>query len=152
MIIEGAALLPAPREKVWKSLTDPSFLSKCLPGAPELKADGQGRYKASLKMGIAAFAGKFDGAVQITDEHPPESFKLTIEGRGAPGFMKGEGTITLREDNRQGPNQTELRYSGGTQVGGVMASVGSRMVEAAAKRMIQQFFDTVAEQLRAAGK
>lgn len=152
MKIEGAALLPAPREKVWKSLTDPSFLAKCLPGAPELKPDGPGRYKASLKMGIAAFSGKFDGAVQIADEHPPESLKLIIEGRGAPGFMKGEGTITLREDNRQGPNQTELRYSGETQVGGVIASVGSRMIEAAAKRMIQQFFDAAAEQFRVAPK
>ena len=152
MKIEGAALLPAPRAEVWKSLTDPSFLAKCLPGMPELKPDGPGRYKASLKMGIAAFSGKFDGAVQITDEHPPESLKLIIEGRGAPGFMKGEGTIVLREDNRQGPNQTEVRYSGDTQVGGVMASVGSRMIEAAGKKMIQQFFDAAAEQLRVSRK
>lgn len=152
MKIEGAALLPALREKAYQSLTDPAFLRKCLPDAPELKPDGPGRYKASLKIGVAAFSGKFDGTVQIADEHPPESFKLIIEGRGALGFMKGEGTITLREDNRQGPNQTELRYSGDTQVGGVIASVGSRMVEAAAKRMIQQFFDLAAEQLRGARK
>lgn len=152
MKIEGAALLPAPREQVWKSLTDPSFLSKCLPGAPELRPDGPGRFRASLKMGVAAFSGKFDGSVQIADEHPPESFKLIIEGRGAPGFMKGEGTLTLREDDRLGSNQTELRYSGDTQVGGVIASVGSRMVEAAAKRMIQEFFDAAAEQLRNARK
>lgn len=152
MKIEGAALLPAPREKVYKSLTDPAFLANCLSGATELKPDGPGRYKASLKMGIAAFSGKFDGTVQIADEHPPESFKLIIEGRGAPGFMKGEGTITLREDNRQGPNQTELRYSGDTRVGGVIASVGSRMVEAAAKRIIEGFFDAAAEQIRSVPK
>lgn len=152
MKIEGAFLLPAPRDRVYKSLTDPTFLAKCLPGAPELKPDGPGRYEASLKMGIAAFSGKFDGTVQIADEKPPDSFKLIIEGRGAPGFMKGEGTITLREDNQQGPNQTELRYSGDTQVGGIIASVGSRMVESAAKKMIQQFFDGVAEQLRVARK
>lgn len=152
MKVEGAALLPAPRETVWKSLTDPAFLAKCLPGTPELKPDGTGRYKASLKMGIAAFSGKFDGTVQIADEHPPESFKLVIEGWGAPGFMKGEGTILLREDNRQAPNQTELRYTGDMQAGGVMASVGSRMIEAAGKKMIQQFFDAAAEQLRASRK
>lgn len=147
MKLEGAALLPAPREQVWQLLTDPAFLAKCLPGAHELVPDGPGRYKVSLKMGIAAFSGSFEGSVELADQHPPESFSMSVEGRGAPGFMKGKGTIVLREDHRQGPNQTELRYSGEAQVGGVIASVGSRMVEAAAKKIVQQFFDTAADVL-----
>ena len=160
MKFTGSALVPAAREKVWQSLTDPAFLAKCLPGAQQLTPDGPGRYKVSLKMGIAAFSGKFDGAVQLSDEHPPESFRMSVEGRGAPGFLKGQGTITLHEDNRQGPNskaaqtaaQTEVRYDGEAQVGGVIASVGSRMIEAAAKKIIQQFFDAVASQLGSAAK
>ena len=59
MKLRGPALLPAPRERVWQSLTDPHFLAKCLPGAQELTPDGPGRYKVSMKMGIAAFSGKF---------------------------------------------------------------------------------------------
>lgn len=150
MKVDGAALLPASRERVWKSLTSPEFLAKCLPGAQELKPDGPGRYKVSLKMGIAAFSGKFEGAVQLADEKPPESFIMSVEGRGVPGFMKGAGTIALREDTKAG--QTEVRYSGDAQVGGVIASVGNRMIEAAAKKIIQQFFDAAAAQLAADGK
>jgi len=146
--VHGSALVPAAREKVWQSLTDPTFLARCLPGAQQLTPDGPGRYKVSLKMGIAAFSGKFDGSVQLSDEHPPESFCMAVEGRGAPGFLKGQGTITLREDGRQAPAQTEVRYDGEAQVGGVIASVGSRMIEAATKKIIQQFFDAVASQLR----
>jgi len=148
--VEGTALLPASREQVWKSLTSPQFLAKCLPGAQELKPDGHGRYKVGLKMGIAAFSGKFEGAVQLADEKAPESFKMSVEGRGAPGFMKGAGTITLREDAKT--NQTEVQYSGEAQVGGVIASVGNRMIEAATKKIIQQFFDAAAAQLTANGK
>ena len=158
MKLSGSALVPAAREKVWQSLTDPAFLVKCLPGAQQLTPDGPGRYKVSLKMGIAAFSGKFEGAVQLSDEHPPESFRMAVEGRGAPGFLKGQGTITLREDHRhapkqtadQSPAQTEVHYDGEAQVGGVIASVGSRMIEAAAKTIIHQFFDAVASQLRSA--
>ena len=155
MNLHGSALVPAARERVYESLTDPAFLAKCLPGAQALTPDGPGRYKVSLKMGIAAFSGKFEGAVQLSDERPPESFHMAVEGRGAPGFLKGQGTITLHEDHQQAPkqtsnqtsNQTEVRYDGEAQVGGVIASVGSRMIEAAAKKIIQQFFDAVASQL-----
>ena len=151
MKLQGSAQVPAAREKVWQSLTDPAFLAKCLPGAQSLTPDGPGRYKVSLKMGIAAFSGKFDGAVQLSNEHPPESFRMCVEGRGAPGFLKGQGTITLHEDHRHAP-QTEVHYDGEAQVGGVIASVGSRMIEAAAKKIIQQFFDVVASQFRASAK
>ena len=152
MNLQGAALLPASREQVWKSLTDPAFLAKCLPGAQALTPDGPGRYKVSLKMGIAAFSGKFEGAVQLSEEHPPESFCMSVEGRGAPGFMKGEGTIMLRGGQSQGPDQTEVRYDGEAQVGGVIASVGSRMIEAAAKNIVQQFFEAAAVELHASAK
>lgn len=150
MKVEGTTLLPASRETVWKSLTSPDFLAKCLPGAQQLKPDGPGRYRVSLKMGIAAFSGKFEGAVQLSDEKPPESFKMNLEGRGAPGFLKGEGTITLRKGQKS--TATEVRYSGEAQVGGVIASVGNRMIEAAAKKIIQQFFDAATSQLAAAEK
>lgn len=156
MKLHGAALLPAEREKVWQSLTDPAFLAKCLPGAQALTPDGPGRYKVSLKMGIAAFSGKFDGYVQLSDEHPGESFRLSVGGRGAPGFLKGQGTISLREGHRQGTSQThgqtEVHYEGEAHVGGVIASVGSRMIEAAAKKIIQQFFDAAAAHLRSSAK
>ena len=150
MKVEGAALLPASRERAWKSLTNPEFLAKCLPGAQQLKPDGPGRYKVSLKMGVAAFSGKFEGAVQLAEEKPPESFKMSVEGRGAPGFMKGAGIIAFREGAKA--NQTEVRYSGEAQVGGVIASVGNRMIEAAAKKIIQQFFDAAKAQLATEGK
>ncbi|MHB8525283.1 MAG: CoxG family protein [Candidatus Acidiferrales bacterium] len=146
MKVQGTASLPAKREEVWELLTDPQRLAKCLPGAERLEPDGPDRYKVAMKFGIAAFSGKFQGSVELAEKKPPESLKMRVEGRGVPGFMKGEGTISLREKS----GVTEVKYEGEAQVGGVIASVGQRMIEAASKKIMQQFFDAAAAELKAA--
>lgn len=141
MKLSGVALLPANRERVWEFLTDPEKLGKCLPGGEQLEPVGPDRYKVAMKFGIAGISGKFSGAVELTEKVPPASLKLRVEGRGAPGFLKGEGMLELREKD----GATEVRYDGEVHVGGLIASVGQRMIEAAAKRIAQQFFDAVSE-------
>ena len=148
MKVQGTASLPAKREEVWDLLTDPQRLAKCLPGAERLEPDGPDRYKVAMKFGIAAFSGKFQGSVELAEKKPPESLKMRVEGRGVPGFMKGEGTISLREKS----GVTEVKYEGEAQVGGVIASVGQRMIEAASKKIMQQFFDAAAAELKTAAK
>lgn len=144
MKLSGTATLPAKREKVWELFNDPRRLAKCLPGAQTLEPDGPDRYKVAMKFGIAAFSGNFQGSVELAEKNPPESLKMRVEGRGAPGFMKGEGTIAL---HGKGP-ETEVKYYGEAHVGGVIASVGQRMIEVGAKKIIAQFFDAAAQELR----
>lgn len=144
MKLSGTVILPAKREQVWLLLNDPNRLAKCLPGAQRLEPDGPDRYKVTMKFGIAAFSGNFQGAVELSDKKPPEELTIRVEGRGAPGFMKGEGTISLQATG----SATEVKYDGDAQVGGVIASVGQRMIEAAAKRIVQQFFEAAAQELK----
>lgn len=144
MKFEGKATLPAPRERVWKMLTDPAELAQLLPGCERLEPDGPDRYKVSVKFGIAAITGKYAGSVTLSDQKPPETLRMAVESRGTPGFMKGEGKIDLRAHK----NETELSYAGEAQVGGLIASVGQRMIEAAAKKIIQQFFESAANHLK----
>ncbi len=146
MKFEGKSLLPGTPEQVWELLNDPARLVKCLPGAERLEPDGPDRYKVQVKFGIAAISGKYAGAVELRDKKPPTSLRMRVEGKGAPGFMTGEGQLELSAKG----GQTELHYVGEAQVGGVIASVGQRMIEAAARRIIQQFFESCAAQL--AGK
>lgn len=144
MKFQGKNLLPGSREQVWELLTDPERLVKLLPGAEELVADGPGRYKVSVKFGVAAITGNYAGAVEMLDEKPPASLRMRVEGKGLPGFMKGEGKLELRAKGKQ----TEVSYDGEAQVGGVIASVGQRMIEGAAKKIIQQFFESAAAALK----
>lgn len=144
MKLEGTALLPGTRQQVWEFLTDPNRLVKALPGAEKLEPDGPDRYKVSVKFGIAAITGKYAGAVALTDQQPPDSLRMKVEGKGTPGFMKGDGRLQLTQKG----GETEVHYAGEAQVGGLIASVGQRMIEAAAKKIVQQFFESAAAQLR----
>ncbi len=144
MKTQGQVLLPGTRQQVWDLLTDPAKLAKCLPGCEKLEASGPDRYNVAIKFALAAISGKYSGSVELHDKNPPESLRVVLEGKGTPGFMRAEGAVRLVEKH----GQTEVRYDGEAQVGGMIAAVGQRMIEAAAKRIIQQFFDSAAAQLR----
>ena len=136
--------MPAPPDEVWSLLTDPSRLSRLLPGCERLEPDGPDRYKAAVKFGIAAISGKYAGTLEFTEKKPPHSLVLKMDGRGLLGFVKGEGPIELAA---KGASDTELTYTGEAQVGGVIASVGQRMLDAAARKIVQQFFDSAKAEL-----
>jgi len=146
MKLSGQYSLPAPPAKVWALLTDPVRLAKLLPGCERLDPDGPDRFKAAVKFGLAAISGKYAGTLEFSDKNPHKSLRMKISGKGIPGFVNGSGQVELDEKN----GQTELRYSGDAQVGGMIASVGQRMIEGAAKKIVDQFFASAAEELKKA--
>ncbi len=140
MKLTGSYNFTAPREKVFAALTDPGVIQKCIDGCEKLTATGEDSYDAHLKIGVAGLKGSYVGKVQLKDKKPPESFTLLLEGKGAPGFVKGTAKIALA-------GNTELRCEADVQVGGLIAAVGSRLIEAAAKKMMDEFFRKFAAQL-----
>jgi uncharacterized protein len=142
--LAGTVAMPAPPGEVWSLLTDPARLSRLLPGCERLDPDGPDRYKAAVKFGIAAISGKYAGTLEFAEKKPPHSLVLKMDGKGLPGFVKGEGRIQLVA---KGTSDTELTYTGEAQVGGVIASVGQRMLDAAARKIVQQFFDSAKAEL-----
>ena len=144
MKLEGERRLPAPREKAWKMLMDPEVLTRCLPGCEKLEPAGENTYKASLKIGLPGAKGAYTGTVSLLDLDPPNSFKMTLEGKGLPGFVRGSATITLAEDG----DSTNLRYSGDVQIGGLIASIGQRMIQGTASTLLNQVFESLERELR----
>jgi carbon monoxide dehydrogenase subunit G len=99
---------------------------------------------------MAAFKGTYDGKVGISNQTPPHSFDLRIEGNGRPGFVKGVGHITLEpEGPADQPTATLVRVEGDAQVGGPVLSVGSRLVVPTAKLLMSQFFEAMQRRLAA---
>ncbi len=145
MKLAGREHLPAPPEKVWQLLTDPAQLAKCLPGCDGLVPAGPDRYTAKIRLALAAISGNFTGSVELTEKKPPRSLRLRLEGKGVPGFVRAEGRIELASAN----DETEIRYDGEAQIGGMIAAVGQRMIESAARKLIRQFFANAAALLRA---
>jgi uncharacterized protein len=144
--LAGTLTLPASPEEVWSLLTDASRLAPLLPGCERLEPDGPDRYKAAVKFGIAAISGKYAGILEFAEKKPPHSLVLKMDGKGLPGFVKGEGRIELVPKG----SDTELTYSGEVQVGGLIASVGQRMLDAAARKIVQQFFESAKAELASA--
>jgi carbon monoxide dehydrogenase subunit G len=141
MKLSGTQLLPASPAQVWSAIIDPKILAKCLPGCERLDPDGPDKFKAAVSFGLAAISGKYAGSLELADKKPPHSLRLKIDGKGIPGFVKGEGFVELLPQKGQSGDQTELRYEGEAVVGGMIAGLGQRMIEAAARKIVAQFFE-----------
>ena len=141
MRLEGTFMIPAPRETVWQHLMNPETLSKSLPGCEKLEPQPDGTFKVEMKVGIAAVKGNYKGRVEILDQVPPEHFRITVDGKGAGGFLKAEGLLTLLGTG----SETLVGYTGEAQVGGVIAGVGQRLVLGAARQIVQNFFQEFAK-------
>jgi carbon monoxide dehydrogenase subunit G len=147
MKFQSTYVLPAPREKIFALITDPAVLQKCIEGCEKMVRTSENNYDVRLKLGIAGIKGSYVGKVQLKDKKIPESYTLLIEGKGGPGFVKGTGHLQLTEKGAE----TELHCDGESQVGGMIAAIGSRLVEAIGKKMMDSFFKKFAEELKAAG-
>ena len=136
MKLEGTHEFEASRERVYQSLVSPEVLQRCIPGCERLEKTGENTFAATIKTGVGSIKGVFDGKVRLEDLREPEHFRIVVEGKGAPGFLKGSGDLDLLQE----ANITRVNYSGDVQVGGTIASVGQRMIQGTAKMMAAQFF------------
>jgi uncharacterized protein len=143
--IAGCHSIATTPERAYALLQDPEVLAKSMPGCDRMNRIGPDEYEMKMKMVISSIQGLFAGKVKIEDQNPPHSFKLLVEGTGKVGFMKGSGILQLTPHN----GFTEVEYHGEVQVGGMIASVGQRLVETTAKLVIRKFFDKLAEQVGA---
>ncbi|MBW0001830.1 MAG: carbon monoxide dehydrogenase subunit G [Verrucomicrobia bacterium] len=135
----------APQEKVFAALVDPAVLQKCIDGCEKMEQTGEDSYSAHLKIGVAGLKGSYVGKVRIAEKNPPVSFTLQADGKGAPGWVKGIARIRISPKGEG----SELQCESEGQVGGLIAAVGSRLVDAAAKKMLDEFFRKLGQQLSA---
>ena len=145
MKIEGTTDIAAPRDRVWSGFLDPAVLSKAIPGCEELVAIGPDEYKAVMKVGVGPVKGTFEGKVRLSNQEPPNRYRMAVEGSGSPGFVRGEAVIELAD----AAGGTRVSCSGDIQVGGLIASVGQRLLGGVSRMMLDQFFGRMNELLTA---
>jgi carbon monoxide dehydrogenase subunit G len=146
MKLAGEYTFDGPREKVWEIVRDPEVLATALPGTQSLEQVSETEYAGQMHVRVGPVAGVFAGRIVVSEEVPPESCTLSVDGRGAPGFANGIGRIQLEEleDDR-----TLLSYEGEMQVGGRIASVGQRLIDSASRSMIAQGLESLNNSLKA---
>lgn len=146
MDMSGERRIDAPRQRVWDALNNPETLRTSIPGCETLEKLEDGSLKATASVKIGPISAKFAGKVQLLDLDPPNSYRIEGEGQGGvAGFAKGGAVVRLVADG----NATILRYEVKAQVGGKIAQLGARLIDATAKQMADAFFDRFSARVQA---
>jgi carbon monoxide dehydrogenase subunit G len=144
MDMTGEYRIPASREKVWAALNDPDTLKASLPGCESLEKISDQEFAAAVVAKVGPVKAKFNGNVTLSNLNPPESYTISGEGKGgAAGFAKGGADVRLVEEGAA----TILTYTAKADVGGKLAQLGSRLIDATAKKMADDFFENFRKQL-----
>ena len=137
MELQGTRDLHVTHQQAWDALMDPAVLQRCIPGCESMVATDPTHFDAVLALRIGPVAAKFKGKMELRDIVPPESATISFDGQGGvAGFGKGSADVNLADEG----GQTRLKYLAKAQVGGKMAQVGSRLIDAAAGKVAEDFF------------
>lgn len=139
MKMSGEYTLPADKQTVWEALNDPEVLSASIPGCESFEKISDTEFQAVAVSKIGPVKARFKGNVTLSDIDPPNSYRISGEGQGGvAGFAKGGATVSLADAEGGG---TILSYDVDAQVGGKIAQIGQRLVNGAAKKTADQFFE-----------
>jgi len=139
MNMEGQEQVQAPVDKVWQALNDPDVLRACIPGCESLEKKSDTAFAATVSLKIGPIKARFQGAVELKNLNPPNSYTIEGEGKGGiAGFAKGGADVILTAD---GADATILKYTVKADVGGKIAQLGSRLIDSTSKKLAGQFFE-----------
>src|SRR4051812_43316576 len=145
MEMTGERRIPAPRQVVWEALNDPDILKASIPGCQSLEKLADDQMKATAAVKVGPISARFTGTVHLTDIDPPNGYRISGEGQGGvAGFAKGGANVGLADDG----SDTLLNYAVNAQVGGKLAQLGGRLIDASAKQMADQFFDRFSKEVQ----
>src|SRR5450631_4369546 len=137
MELQGERLIPASVDTTWAALNDPEVLRACIAGCESLERTGDDALTALVALKIGPVSARFKGSLKLTNIQPPNSYTINFDGQGGvAGFGKGSADVALTAEGAQ----TRLKYAARAQVGGKMAQVGSRLIDAAAGKITEDFF------------
>lgn len=148
MEITGDYKFKAPVDKVWATLMSQEALKSSLPGCETMTEIEPNVYEVTLKVGVAAIKGTYNGKIQITDVDVNKHYKLIVSGQGSSGFLNGEGTFDIAEQNSDDKLETLVTYKGAANVGGTLAGIGARMLSPVAKKLAGEFFKNMDKQIK----
>jgi len=140
----GEQLIPASQQDTWAALNDPDVLKACVPGCESITRVNDNEYQVQMTARVGPVSAKFRGRLSLFDIKPPTSYSLAFEGQGgAAGFAKGAAQVRLSAEG----GKTRLAYDVKANVGGKLAQIGSRLVDAAAKKVADEFFQNFTKKM-----
>jgi carbon monoxide dehydrogenase subunit G len=149
MEMTGEYRIPATQQRVWDALNDPAVLKACIAGCQQLDKVSDTEFKAIVATKVGPISATFRGAVNLSELDAPNGYTLTGQGQGgAAGFARMSARVALKPE----ADVTLLTYAANAEIGGKLASVGSRLVQSVARKNADDFFSTFARQLGGTGE
>lgn len=146
MEMTGEQLIAAPPAATWSALHDPEMLKACIPGCESIAQVNEHEYDLVMAAAIGPVKARFKGKLTLANVEQPLRYDIAFEGQGGvAGFAKGGAHIELTEAD--GPETTRLAYTVHASVGGKLAQIGSRLVDGAAKKIADAFFQRLHQAL-----
>jgi len=146
MEMTGEQLIHASQADTWAALNDPQMLKACVPGCESIERSGDTEYLVQMTARVGPVSAKFKGKMTLSNLNPPHSYSIAFEGQGGvAGFAKGSADVSLIDEG----NDTKLSYKVKASVGGKLAQIGSRLVDAAANKVANDFFNAFNEKVAA---
>jgi carbon monoxide dehydrogenase subunit G len=150
MELQGERLIAATVEQTWASLNDPQVLKACIAGCESLERSGPDAMTALVALKVGPVSARFKGNVSMTNIDAPNGYTINFDGQGGvAGFGKGSADVAL---TAEGVQATRLKYSARATVGGKIAQIGSRLVDATAAKLAEDFFKAFEAHLQPAGE
>ncbi|EST51509.1 carbon monoxide dehydrogenase subunit G [Brevibacillus panacihumi W25] len=147
MQLSGEAKFANSVQHIWDALHDPEILKGAIPGCERLDLTGQGEYDVVMKLGVAAVKGEYTGKVKLEDVEAGAHYILLAEGSGSPGHVKAKMDCKLLPTDKG----CTLVWNCDAEIGGMIASVGGRVLGGIAKFMAGQFFKAIEKQVKNGG-
>jgi len=142
MEMSGEYRIAAPRETVWRALNDPEILQRSIPGCESIEKQSDTDMTAKATIQVGPVKARFSGKVKLLNLDPPNGYTISGEGQGGvAGFAKGGADVALSDDGAGG---TILKYTAKATVGGKLAQLGARLIDATAAKMAGEFFSRFA--------
>ncbi|HSH06378.1 MAG TPA: carbon monoxide dehydrogenase subunit G [Burkholderiales bacterium] len=148
MEMNGEQRIPATQQQTWEALNDPEVLKACVPGCESIEKLSDTEFQVLMMARVGPVSAKFKGKLTLSDLEPPKAYAIAFEGQGGvAGFGKGGAKVRLEAEG----DETVLRYDVKASVGGKLAQIGSRLVDAAAKKIANEFFTAFNAHMAAQG-
>ena len=147
MELKGERLLAAGRDAAWQALNDTEMLKNCVPGCESITAVAENQFEIVMMAAVGPVKARFKGKMALQDIDAPNAYTMMFDASGGQtGFVRGQARVTLAEES---PQQTRLAYVANAHIGGKLALVGSRLIDAAAGATADKFFEAFGAQLAA---
>ena len=146
MHFEGTVQINAPRDKVWAFLIDPNQVGSCGPGVESVEVIDDSHFKATAKVGVGFISARFVVNMEFVDLEAPDTANIKAHGQAPGSAVDATAAMNLSDGEAGG---TQMDWQADVNISGTLASVGARLIEGTANKMIGQTFDCIRTKLEA---